>query len=102
MSTIDSKTKAQLRRSLSYERARNFDMKRDLDVARQDFAETEGRLREELAETQVSLNHREADLAVFEAALERVGCQDAGSCGKGEPDGLCFVCAAIEKVESGS
>lgn len=29
------------------------------------------------------------------AALERVGCQDAGSCGPTEPDGLCFVCAAI-------
>lgn len=32
------------------------------------------------------------------AALERVGCQDKGSCGKDEPDGLCFVCRAIDKV----
>ena len=32
------------------------------------------------------------------AALRRVGCQDSGSCGAGEPDGLCFVCAAIVKA----
>lgn len=31
------------------------------------------------------------------AALKRVGCQDAGSCGAGQPDGRCFVCAAIAK-----
>lgn len=33
------------------------------------------------------------------AALRRVGCQDSGSCGAGEPDGLCFVCAAIASAE---
>lgn len=33
------------------------------------------------------------------AALKRVGCQDHGSCGAGEPDGLCFVCAAIARAE---
>lgn len=31
-------------------------------------------------------------------ALERVGCQDKGSCGPSEPDGRCFVCAAIQKA----
>lgn len=35
------------------------------------------------------------------AALERVGCQDRGSCGPGEIDGRCFVCAAIAKARGG-
>ena len=30
------------------------------------------------------------------AALQRVGCQDKGSCGTDEVDGPCFVCRAIE------
>ena len=30
------------------------------------------------------------------AALQRVGCQDRGSCGTDDVDGLCFVCRAIE------
>lgn len=34
------------------------------------------------------------------AALKRVGCQDAGGCGMYEPDGLCFICAAIVKAEA--
>lgn len=33
------------------------------------------------------------------AALRRVGCMDAGSCGRDEPDGLCFTCAAVAKAE---
>jgi len=32
------------------------------------------------------------------SALERVGCQDRGSCGPDEVDGRCFVCAAIAKA----
>lgn len=35
------------------------------------------------------------------AALERVGCQDVGSCGPNEPDGLCFVCTVIAKSRGG-
>ena len=40
------------------------------------------------------------------AALERVGCQDTGSCGEPHPifrpDGLCFVCAAIARARGTS
>ena len=40
------------------------------------------------------------------AALKRVGCQDAGSCGEPHPvfrpDGLCFVCRTIAKAEGRS
>lgn len=50
MSTIDSKTKAQLRRSLSYERARAFDMRRDFDVQSQTLIAEVERLRAVLAE----------------------------------------------------
>jgi len=35
-------------------------------------------------------------------ALSRVGCQDQGSCGSDERDGLCFVCEAIEEAEGKS
>lgn len=35
------------------------------------------------------------------SALERVGCQDRGSCGPDEVDGRCFVCAAIAKARGG-
>jgi hypothetical protein len=36
------------------------------------------------------------------AALERVGCQDKGSCGPNEPDGHCFVCHAIATAKGGA
>ena len=35
-------------------------------------------------------------------ALKRFDCQDKGSCGEDEPDGLCFRCAAIAKAEGKS
>lgn len=35
-------------------------------------------------------------------ALQRIGCQDAGSCGADQPDGRCFVCAAIASAEGRS
>jgi len=49
-----------------------------------------------------ALNHPDARLIAAApellAVAERVGCQDVGSCGVGEPDGLCFVCAVIAKA----
>lgn len=38
-------------------------------------------------------------LAACRGALKRVGCQDAGSCGTEQPDGRCFVCAALAEAE---
>ena len=38
----------------------------------------------------------DAERAMLLAALQRVGCQDKGSCGADDVDGLCFVCRAIE------
>lgn len=32
------------------------------------------------------------------AAVVRMGCQDAGSCGPNEPDGRCFRCEALAKA----
>ena len=32
------------------------------------------------------------------AALQRVGCQDAGSCSADADDGLCFVCAVLAEA----